>query len=392
MSGAAVRPRVVVALGVAQTLAWGSTYYLPAILAAPQAAAFSVPTAVVFAAFSLALAVSAALGPAAGRWIDRRGGRGALTVSTLVFAAGLGGMAAAQGPVGLAAAWVVIGAGMAIGLYEAAFAALAAAHGRGARAAITGVTLVAGFASTVCWPVTAWIEAEAGWRAACLFWAAAHLLVGLPLNRLFAPTAVQPPRPVSEAAPAEGERDAMRAATTLLAFVFAATWIVSTAMAAHLPRLLELSGAAPAAAIAAAALVGPAQVAARVAEFGLLRRLHPLVSAQAAAALHPLGAAALMIAGAPAAALFAVLHGAGNGVMTIAKGTLPLAIFGADGYGRRLGALMAPARFGSAAAPFGFGLMVDAWGAWTFAATAALGLAAVAALRALGRTAVAGGR
>ena len=168
----------------------------------------------------------------------------------------------------------------------------------------------------------------------------------------------------------------------LLAFVFATTWFVTGAMAAHLPRLLEAAGATPAASVAAAALVGPAQVAARVAEFGLLRRFHPLLSARLATLAHPVGAALLFLLGAPAAA-FTLLHGAGNGVLTIAKGTLPLAIFGPGGYGLRQGVLGAPSRFVQACAPFLFGLLIDAHGAASVAVSAVLSLCAFAALLAL---------
>ena len=149
----------------------------------------------------------------------------------------------------------------------------------------------------------------------------------------------------------------------LLAFVFAVTWFTSTAMAAHLPRLLQEAGASATAAVAAAALVGPAQVAGRLLEFGVLQRFHPLLSARLAAIAHPIGALAVMAFGAPAAAVFAVFHGAGNGILTIAKGTLPLAIFGPDGYGLRQGILMVPARFGQAAAPFLFALLMERFGA-----------------------------
>jgi hypothetical protein len=144
-----------------------------------------------------------------------------------------------------------------------------------------------------------------------------------------------------------------------------AAWFVTGAMAAHMPRLLAAAGAGSTAAIAAAALVGPAQVAARLAEFGLLRRAHPLVSARLAAALHPLGAVALLaIGGGPlAAALFALVHGAGNGLLTIARGTLPLALFGPAGYGRRNGLIGIPARGAQAFAPFLFGLVLDTGGA-----------------------------
>lgn len=378
--------RIVIALGSAQTLAWGSTYYLPAILAAPMARELGVSTGVVFGAFSAALVVAACLGPLAGRRIDLFGGRDVLAVSSLVFAAGLATLGAAQGAGMLFAGWLVIGVGMAMGLYEAAFATLAGIYGRKARGAITGITLLAGFASTICWPISAYLEAEVGWRVACFAWAAAHVVIGLPLNRLFVPLGTQSiPSATQETASAPPDRatERQRHAMTLLAVVFAVTWFTSTAMAAHLPRLLQEAGATPAAAVAAAALVGPAQVAGRLLEFGLLQRFHPLLSARLAAIAHPLGALAVMAFGAPAAIVFTLLHGAGNGILTIAKGTLPLAIFGPSSYGHRQGLLMVPARFGQAGAPFLFALLMERYGASALLLSTALGLAGLAALLAL---------
>ena len=145
----------------------------------------------------------------------------------------------------------------------------------------------------------------------------------------------------------------------ILAGVFAACWFVSVAMATNLPRLLEALGVTPAAAIGAAALVGPAQVGARLIEFGLLRRASPLLSARLAAALPPLGAACLLVLGAPAAILFSLLHGGGNGLLSIARGTLPLALFGAQGYGLRVGLLAAPGRILQGGAPLLFSLVLD---------------------------------
>ncbi|MEZ5667953.1 MAG: MFS transporter [Alphaproteobacteria bacterium] len=378
---AARRGIVVGAIGLGQTIAWASSYYLPAILARPIAASLGVAPATVFAAFSAALLLSAALGPAVGRYIDRHGGRGVLALSNLVLAAGLGLLAAAQGPVGLFAAWAVLGVGMTLGLYDSAFATLAGLYGRLARSPITGVTLIAGFASTVGWPATAGLEELWGWRAACLVWAGVHLAVGLPLNRLLVPKA---PPPAAVAAQEGEAAPAWPGAMAVLAFVFAAAWFVTAAMAAHLPALLTAAGATPAAAIAAAALVGPAQVAARLVEFGLLRRLHPLTAGRVATALHPVGAATLVVVGAPAAAAFALLHGAGNGLLTIAKGTIPLALFGPVGYGRRSGILSAAARVTQAAAPFLFGLVLDAHGpGMALGLSSALCLAALAGLLAL---------
>ena len=389
MTGAPVR--VVGALGTAQTLAWASSYYLPAMLAAPMAADLGVATPTVFAAFSGAMVVSALVGPWAGLAIDRHGGRVVLAGTSLVFALGLGMLGFAQGLWTMVIAWLVIGAAMGAGLYEAAFSSLVRLYGQHARGAITGITLLAGFASTVGWPLSAWMETRFGWRNACLGWAGIHLLIGLPLNA-WLPTLPSPAQPERTAAadPAQAIASASPPpvaaaggagyATALLAFVFAATWFISTAMATHLPRMLEAAGATLAAAVAVGALVGPAQVAGRVLEFGLLRRVHPLLSARLAALAHPAGVTVLLMAGPVAAPLFAILHGAGNGILTIAKGTLPLVLFGAQGYGARQGWLMLPARIAQALAPLLFGLALDAWGANALWLSGAIGLAACGAL------------
>jgi MFS family permease len=374
--------RVVIALGSAQTLAWASSYYLPAILAAPMAQDLGIPSSWVFAGFSAALLLSAVLGPAAGRAIDLRGGRDVLTVSNLVFAAGLVLLALAQGPAMMGVAWLVIGVGMSMGLYDAAFATLAGLYGRAARSPITGITLIAGFASTVGWPLSALMEEAYGWRGACLGWAGLHLVLGLPLNRLLVPPA--PPPEKQQQATDGGAAPAPRFAMPILAFVFAATWTVAGAMAAHLPVMLQAAGATPALAIAAAALIGPAQVAARLLEFALVRRIQPITTARLATLGHPLGAVALLLAGGIAAPVFAVLHGMGNGVMTIVKGTLPLAAFGPVGYGARQGLLTAPSRFLQALAPFAFGLLLERAGVEVaLAVTSGLTLSAFVALLAL---------
>jgi MFS family permease len=357
-------------------LAWASSYYLPAVLADPIATGLDVPKSLFFGFFSASLLLQAALGPAIGKAIDRHGGRGVLVLSNLVLGAGLVWLALAQGVVALAGAWALLGVGMALGLYDPAFATLTALYGREARGPITGITLIAGFASTVGWPLSALLNDNFGWRGACLGWAALNLLVCLPINRFVIPLPSAPLRSAARAettaAPANG--------LAVLAFVFGAVGFVTGAMAAHLPRLLEMSGATAAAAIAAAALMGPAQVAARLFEFGVLKRLHPLVSTRLALLLHPLGAAVLAVFGAPAAAAFALLHGGGNGLLTISRGTLPLALFGPAGYGLRTGIIAAPARITTAAAPVLFGLLLNAMGIAALAVSAGLSLAALASL------------
>ena len=329
------RTVITVAVGTAQTLAWASSYYLPAILAAPIARDLGLNSSWVFGAFSCALLVSALLGPIAGRAIDSRGGRNVLILSNVVFAIGLTGLGLADGPLVLLLAWLVIGAGMATGLYDAAFGTLAGLFGGGARGPITGITLMAGFASTIGWPLTSLLNTQLGWREACFVWAGAHLLLGIPLHRWLVPLAAGH-RPVKASAP-QGEGTVSPLMLGLLGYVFAAGWFVSTAMAAHLPRLLQEGGASLRTAIIAGALIGPAQVVARLIEFSFLQRAHPLTSARFAVTLHPLGALLFGVFGAPAA-VFAVLHGAGNGLLTIAVGTLPLALFGPVGYGLETGA------------------------------------------------------
>jgi len=186
------RKVIVAALGTTQTLAWGSSYYLPAILAEPIAEGLGLSRAMVFGIFSGSLLLSAFLGPAVGRAIDNRGGRGVLVLSNIVLVGGLVWLALAQGVIGLAAAWGVLGVGMALGLYDSAFATLAGLYGRAARAPITGITLIAGFASTIGWPLSAFLDASMGWRGTCLTWAALNLLVCLPLNRFLIPRAPPP--------------------------------------------------------------------------------------------------------------------------------------------------------------------------------------------------------
>ena len=378
---------LVLRLGTAQTLAWGSTYYLPAILARPMADGLGLPVSQVWWAFTLAMLLSAALGPFAGRAIDRWGGRPVLAGTSVLFALGLGTLALAQGPVSLLAGWLVIGVAMGAGLYEAAFAALVRLQGHGARGAITGITLLAGFASTVGWPLSGWMDAAFGWRGACAGWAALHLLLGLPLNASLPRAGAQP---APEATPAVHESTASAPAPSpappyvawVLAYVFAATWFTSTAMAAHLPALLMAGGMTLAGALGVGALIGPAQVAGRLLEFGWLRRLHPLLSARLASIGHPVGVLVWMATGAVAAPVFAVLHGLGNGILTIAKGTLPLVFFGPVGYGQRQGWIMAPSRVAQAFAPLVFGALIERFGAQALWFSA--GLCASAALCLLG--------
>jgi MFS family permease len=371
-----------VVLGVTQTIAWASSTYLPAILAAPIAADLGVTPATVFGAFSVSLVVMALGGPPVGRAIDRSGGRGVLAVSNIILAIGLVFLGLAHSAIGLYLAWCVLGLGMALGLYDAAFATLVRLHGSEARLSITGITLIAGFASTVGWPVTAYLLHADGWRTACFAWAALHIAIALPANLLCIRRAGPAISPSSEKVSGE-ERKAPPAAMPLLIAFAATTAFVTSAMAAHLPGLLRAMGATSVIAVFAASLLGPAQVVARIVEIAAARRyrVHPLVPARVATALHPIAGATLALfgGGAISAAAYALLHGAGNGLITIVRGTLPLALFGQAGYGHRQGVIAVLARAMQAAAPFTY-----AWVLYGVGPKAAIALTAALSLAALG--------
>jgi MFS family permease len=368
---------IILALGTTQTLAWASSYYLPAILADPIARDLGVSSNWVFGAFSASLVISGLLGPWIGRRIDMVGGRQVLSMSNVTLAAGLVLLGCSHSIWVLVAAWLLLGIGMGAGLYDAAFAALGRIYGQLARRPITGITLLAGFASTIGWPLTAWGLETIGWRNTCFAWAAAHALIGLPLNLFFLPSVkdglstqvagVKPYIPLDRT-------------MVLLAFAFATAWAVTGAMAAHLPRILEAAGATSVQAISAGALIGPAQVFARIMEANFLSKLHPLVTTRLACLTHPVGVGILAVVGGSASGVFAVFHGAGNGILTIARGTLPLAMFGAENYGYRLGILGAPARISQAMAPLAFGLLIDQLGSRVLIVSSVLSLMAFAAL------------
>jgi predicted MFS family arabinose efflux permease len=200
------RAGTVLALGAAQVVAWGSSYYLPAVLAGPMAIELGIPLSAVFAAFSAALVVAALVGPWAGHAIDRWGGRPVLVGSSFIFAAGLATLALAKGPGTLVAGWLILGVGMGSGLYESAFAAVVRLQGRDARGAVTGITLLGGFASTLGWPLSTWLDAHEGWRFACAAWAGMHLLVALPLHASLPSAAGTSPARGEVAARVEGSK------------------------------------------------------------------------------------------------------------------------------------------------------------------------------------------
>lgn len=380
--------RTTLILGLGQLLSWGTSTYLPAMVAKPIASSLGLEPSWVFAVFSMSLLVMAALGPLVGRAIDRFGGRWIMALSNIALGSGLVLLATCQSLTGLVLAWVVLGAGMALGLYDAAFSTLVRLHGAQARKAITGVTLIGGFASTVAWPLTAWWIAQWDWRTACLLWAAIHGLVMLPAHWLAIPaTVARLPEAATRCtvAPSGSPAQGSDWRFFLVALFGATSSFITWAMSAHLPGLLMAFGASTTLAITAAACLGPAQVVARLIEFSAAHRfhLHPLYSARVAALLHPLAASLMiLLGGTPLVAIsFACLHGAGNGALTIAKGTLPLALFGAEGYGARQGVLAVSQRIMQAAAPVSLALVLENYGPqWALGVSLGMSLVVLLAL------------
>jgi MFS family permease len=367
------RPVAITALGVTLILAWGSSYYLPAVLAGPIAQDTGWPLGGVVSGLSVGLLVSGLCAPFVGRAIQRRGGRPVLAAGSLLLAAGLAGLAVAPSLAAFLCAWAVVGAGMSAGLYDAAFATAGRLWGRDARGPITALTLWGGFASTVCWPLSAWLIEAQGWRATCLAYAGLHLVVALPLHLLLIPgldrAAQDGPAPLSGTLPgplpgpllstrsggATAAGPAPRAparpnAFVLLAAVLTLTALVASTLSVHVLALFQLRGYDLAAAVGLGALLGPAQVGARVLDLLAGQRHHPIRAMTASVALIVAGLGLLLLH-APSAALAVVLYGAGNGLHTIARGALPLALFGPGDYAVVMGRLALPSLVVQALAP-----------------------------------------
>ena len=376
--------RAVVALGLAQLVAWGVSHYLIGVFGPRIVADLGWSRAVVYGGFSLALGVMGLASPVAGRLIDRHGGRRVMPLGSCAIAAGCLGLAAMEHVAVYAAAWVGIGIGMRLTLYDAAFASLARIGGSAARRAMSQITLFGGLASTTFWPLGEWLATQFGWRRALLAYAG-FALCTVPLLRQL-PAAPSPqPLATGGAAPASTASAALpaahaRAAGALYAVFVASTSFLVTGITSHLVALLGELGLAAATAVAVAALFGLGQLGARVWIAAHAHAMHPLRLNRLAAFGPPL-AFAVAVAGAGHAAwaaLFALAYGAANGIMTITRGTMPLALFDPAGYGARVGRLLAPAFFCAAAAPYAYALVVDRWGA-----RGALGVSIAVALGAL---------
>ncbi len=345
------RLTVISALGVVEILAWGSSFYLPAVLAGPIAADTGWPLAWVVGGLSIGLLVAAIASPRVGIAIHRHGGRPVLALAALLLATGHFVIGLAPNLPVFLSGWLVIGLGMGCGLYDPAFATLGRLYGAEARPAITTLTLWGGFASTVCWPLSAFLVDQVGWRGACLAYAGLHLAVTLPLVLGLIPAAPAAP-PGAEGTHGHGETLTPRERRTflLMAGVLVLGGTVMTLVSVHLITLLQARGVALAAAVSYGALIGPSQVGARIVEMATKGRHHPLWTLTVAMALVATGLGVLA-AGVPAVGVALVLYGAGNGIYSIARGTVPLALFGPGRYPMLVGRLARPGLAAQAFAP-----------------------------------------
>ena len=348
------RAVVISVLGVTQIFAWGSSYYLPAVLAKPIASDTGWSLSWVVGGLSLGLLIAGLVSPWVGRAIARRGGRPVLAVSAGLLAAGLSALALAQSLPAFLIAWSLIGLGMGGGLYDPAFATLGRLYGHGGRSAITTLTLFGGFASTVCWPLSAFLDAHLGWRGACLIYAGFQLAVALPAYLFVLPRESPPSAPLSASPNSQLHAHTSHSPRGSIFLLVAATItlssVISTTLSVHLLTVLQAKGLTLAAAVGLGALVGPAQVAARAVEMAIARYHHPIWTKVASTSLVATGLAALWL-DAPIIPLALALYGAGIGLESIARGTLPLAVFGPERYPVIMGRIAMPSLIAQAAAP-----------------------------------------
>src|SRR5262245_26278144 len=384
-AGASLRQpatHAILALGITQIVAWGTTLYALGVLGKPIAEDTGWSQSLVFGGLSIGLLVSAGVSTLVGRAIDRRGGRAVMGVGSLLMAAGLALLALVQSPFSYLLALASLGLAMRMCLDDAAFAALVQVTPSRGRRAISYLTLFRGFASSVFWPIAHLLNEAYGWRPTLVIFAAINLLLCLPLNwmglakresplqaqQADAPTAAS----TTGAPPLQGP--ARTIAMLLFGAIVAASAIVFGAMAAHLVPVLEASGLASATAVWIASLKGVAQVAGRIWDLTLARKWHPIDVGRVSIAIMPLAFLVLMLGGAHflAALAFTLLFGISNGLVTIMRGAVPLALFGPKGYGEVLGILASPYLVLAALAPAAFALVAEAYG-YTIAQAIMLG-------------------
>jgi len=363
--------QAVLALGITQITAWGTTYYALGVLATPIIESEGWSRTIVFLGFSLALLVMSAVSTTVGRLIDTRGGRVVMTIGSVFTAAGLVALAFAQNEAAYLAAWAFLGVAMRMNLYDAAFAALVQVAPSRGRRAISYLTLFGGFASSIFWPIGFFLAQGMGWRNTLLIYAGLNLVVCLPLHWVGLsrredekPVEAEAARVTTTANDAPLEGTARTIGIVLFAGIMSLNGFVLGALSIHIVPVLQASGLAAAAAVWLASLKGVAQVGGRVVEMTWWRGLHPLAVGRISLGLLPVSLA-LLIAGGSSfemALAFTLIMGASQGIVTIVRGAVPLALFGPKGYGAVLGLIATPILLVNALSPPGYALIIDTWG------------------------------
>ncbi len=362
-----IDPRLVVsALGIGQILAWGTSFYFPAVFAGAIVADTGWPLGFVVGGTSIGLLVGGLISPQVGAIIERHGGRPVLLASSLFYALGLTGVALAPNLPIYLLAWVAIGIGMGTGLYDAVFAALGHLYGSKARGPITNLTLFGGFASTVCWPLSAFMIDHIGWREACMVYAALHMCLVLPLQRAVIRRA--PARTVSTPVQADDMRSEGLAPVeregvifTLVALVLSLTAGVGAIVLVNFMVFLQSTGVDYPTAIALGTLFGPAQVGARLIESLFGSRYHPIWTMIASCTAMAVGLL-MLFSHFPALVLVILVYCGGNGIFWIGRGTLPLALFGPLRFPRLMGKIAFPSLIVQAFAPSAGAWLIESHG------------------------------
>jgi MFS family permease len=361
----------VCALGVTQITAWGTSFYCLGVLAGPISADTGWSRGFVFLGFTVALLTMGLVSTTVGRAIDRYGARAVMTLGTVLVSSGLLGLAQVRSELAYLVVWAYLGAGMRLTLYDAAFAALVQVAPSRGRLAISYLTLFGAFASSVFWVLGHLLNEAVGWRRTLGIFALINLVVCLPLHWIglarretgdAAGGAARAPAETPGAAALEGR--ARSVGIALFALIMSLNGFVFGVISVQLVPLLEAAGLATAAAVWVASLKGVAQFGGRVVEIAFGRKLRAITIARIAVGVLPPSLVLLIFAAGSLSALvaFTLLLGASQGVITIVRGAVPLALFGATGYGAVLGLIATPILLVNSASPTIFAWMVDRWG------------------------------
>lgn len=372
---------ITVRLGINQIIGWGSSFYLPAILAVPISTSLGIQTQDFFWAFTFSLLLSGLLGPQVGKAIDRLGGRAVLPFGSLAFALGLTLLSVSSNQMMLVMAWLLIGVGGSMGNYDSAFATAVSFFGAKSNRVIAGITVFAGFSSTISWPLTSFLEQTIGWQQAVFFWALLHLVVGLPLNMSIpkiakkeVPDTTGPIRKIIK------NKFRFDVLIVIFAVMFALEGFIVSSVNTTLPFLLSELGASTGVALISATILGPSQVLARILILIPGKIMTPMRVAALSIAAHPVGVLLLWLFGVNALVPFVILHGIGVGLNPFIRGSLPLLFFGADRFGQRQGYMMMLSKIVSALSPTILTILVLSNAQLAIGATFTMGVCAMGLL------------